>query len=446
MNINYHFSNAKTFQNNQASHQNLQTQEPRLIVPNFTLKTHFQKPNPVNFFRKSQPRVNPLVLPPFLAPKPPARLNFTRPSPHQYLLKKQNIAQNLHFKKVKKMADEKIENKNWKFFSGNRARYASWKPNSNLKLFSINEKEELKFEQRLISSFSQKVGFSEVCPTPEYFARIPFTCHSQIPLSGPFSRPTFPDTRDYLANRMHSVPKRVPFIGKRCSDSFEEPHQSRPSKNFEGEMRTHFSRSRKPDCRARRPEGHFKGAADQSPFRNNIFSDLSSESSKNGSPNQIDFGSGKPETGGEHAADRIRNKKSLDLGSGKKKKKTFKNVVSPAKVMKLGNILQNSFLKELDSAHQKCSLAAAVKQVLTPFYRDNQIEVTKDNILVFLNLQIPLEKSNFDQIPIRFRLRIITVLIAKYVNRSAFARVCKPFMEQVELNDEKRLGEFLKRY
>ena len=443
MYIDYPFFDKKTFQNFPKPSQTMQNNPSRLIVPNAVYKNPIRNHQIIQRCANSQSRQLPLVLPSFLSQTQHQMLNAPIKQRCHFNLKKTNLRQNLHFKKVKKMSSQKLGNSNFTQNFQNNLKFVKLQKHQNDRLFSINEKEELNFENRLVNSFTQTLGYSEVHPTPEYFTRIPYTCHSQIPLSKPAFRPIPIDSQRNLTNRLYAAPPMQTLIGKRHSATFGEQQPMECSELYKWEMNTNFTKNERKEYLTSL-DSSARGPSANSPIRHNILSDLTSESGTNC---DIEFSTISPsKTKHNHFSQKNREKNSLDRIQKQLKNKTFENVLSPVKVMKLENILQNSFLKDLDSTHQKCSLANAVKDVLSPFYKNGQIEVTKDNILVLLNLQIPFEKENFDRLDFKYKLRVITMLYVKYVNKRAFSNVCKSFMEDVDLTKDSNLNAFLKKY
>jgi hypothetical protein len=358
------------------------------------------------------------------------------------LFPSENIYQNLHFKKIKKSKKRKLTKsdflktkKNISLFT----RVETKKTKNENNLFPINEKEEIRFEDKLINSFSQKIGFYEHFPTKEYFRNIPYTCHSQIPVSLPMPYPRYGPVQypnDFQMNHNN-------VLGKRSSYAFNPIQPLQFSIN---QFNNTYFQNNQPfeQINNHKLKSNFF-VNDEPIFQKNILSDMSSDSENRRFMNSNFSSSGQPEHGQNDSFKSSLNEKCSHEKSTHFNTETNKNVIFPNEKFQMDNILKNSFLKNLNSTHQKCNFASSIQEVLASFTKNNSIEITKDNILVLLNLQIPINKQIFDSIDIKYRLRIITMLFVKYVNKSAFANVCKPFMEEIEFNNDTKLSKFLKR-
>ena len=444
MNYDNSFPMKKNFNRNFYNRNALKGQNGLFITPKFTDLTFKKTYNSNNFSNnplKSQFRAN---LQNIWVNNGSNNRAYMRKVNTPNLYPEEKISQNLHFKKIKNRKKRKLSNSDFLKSKPSRSFFNRVNPKRVLNennLFSINEKEELKFENRLINSFTQKIGYQEYFPSDEYFRNIPYTSHSQIPESLPMPYPRFnpvgfPENynfADYSQN----------LLGKRDSSAF---NPSIPIHYTFNQFNNTYFHNNRPiqNIREYQPKSNFYENNDFL-IRKNVLSNMSSDSENGHYMQSNSYSSARPEHGQNESSGSSLDKKCSNEKSTHFNTETIGNVILPNEKFQIDNILKNSFLRNLNSTHQKCNFANSIQEVLSNFTKNESIEITKDNILILLNLQIPINKAIFDSIDIKYRIRIIALLFVKYVNKSAFANVCKPFMEDIDFLKDSQLSKFLKR-
>jgi hypothetical protein len=129
-----------------------------------------------------------------------------------------------------------------------------------------------------------------------------------------------------------------------------------------------------------------------------------------------------------------------------RKPETPGNVILQEKDFGLTNILKNSFLKKPVSEWHRKQIMNSVQRVLLLNSYHQKVKIDADNVFLMINMQMKVSQGEFLKIPLKHRLRIVSLLFVKYVNRAAFARVCKKFMDDLDFETESGMLKSLKKY
>lgn len=108
------------------------------------------------------------------------------------------------------------------------------------------------------------------------------------------------------------------------------------------------------------------------------------------------------------------------------------------------NVVCNSFLVD---AQQKEYLDQLEKCISDLFRRNPGFlrRYTHKNILQMVNLQVPLSKPLFDQMPVQHRLRLFCIIFAKYVKKDTLLGLCKQFWSHIPFKSSNKIKAFLRR-
>lgn len=355
-----------------------------------------------------------------------------------------HFKKNLHFKNPKFMKKNRfLKNPNENIFQSSNRPLIGYPTSKNaLDLLStIHEKEELNFETNLKSKLSQKLGYGEVLPTDQYF--------SQPPVQNYVNSPMYQYVPQVHLYNRGLVPIQQPafisnnqtFLKKREYERFNAMN-SMPSignKSHKLMFRQNQNNLNSYNVRKSRPRIN-------TIFLKDLFQGKSFQEMAKIQPKEIcTFPSAKAQ---ETQSQMTQEPVETDQSASKEKivkPETPRNVILQEKDFGLTNILKNSFLKKSISESQKNQIMKSVQRVLLLNSYNQRVQINADNVFLMINMQMKVSQPEFLKIHAKYRLRIVSLLFVKYVNRSAFAKVCKDFMEELDFKSESGMLKNLKR-
>lgn len=111
------------------------------------------------------------------------------------------------------------------------------------------------------------------------------------------------------------------------------------------------------------------------------------------------------------------------------------------------DVFQNTFLKDFDDNNEYVQqYLETLMEVLTRYSLKKDLRINKNNIICFINLQIPLSQSDFENLNLSIRVRVLCLIFAKYVNRGDLARICEDFEPGLDFIDLKTLYTTIYRF
>lgn len=104
------------------------------------------------------------------------------------------------------------------------------------------------------------------------------------------------------------------------------------------------------------------------------------------------------------------------------------------------DVFKNTFLKDFDEDNEYVQqYLETLTEVLTRYSLKRDLKINKNNIICFLNLQIPLSQPDFETLNLSIRVRVLCLMFAKYVNRGDLAMICEDFEPGLDFIDLKTL-------
>lgn len=101
------------------------------------------------------------------------------------------------------------------------------------------------------------------------------------------------------------------------------------------------------------------------------------------------------------------------------------------------NLVKNSFLK-LNNVDFQNQLEASFDKILEMLQQEAEVEYSVENVLLLLNLQLPVNLEQFDMLSARIKLKIICFLFAKFVDKDQLFQIFCGFLEDLEFTNDFR--------
>lgn len=96
------------------------------------------------------------------------------------------------------------------------------------------------------------------------------------------------------------------------------------------------------------------------------------------------------------------------------------------------NILKNTFLKMKNVDYQD-QLEGSFERILEMLDKEDEVEYSIENVLLLVNLQLPINPEKFELLSVQIKLKIICFLFAKFVEKKQFFTIFSEFLGIVNL-------------